>query len=174
MLYFVIIGLLIPMAAIVYIRRTQKKEEIHIKKYKNPYLDEYLELPSETSPQEQYKVLAQAASYLLNYEEELEEELKNVSILFYGRMIGNSMWNELKACKEDLDYEKLTIEAELGRFAKISKGIEIQKQSRTSPYHDVLPESDIELRKALYKKIQEKRRKSVQEGETEHAEELEI
>ncbi|KAI5186821.1 hypothetical protein NEHOM01_1722 [Nematocida homosporus] len=157
MLHFIAIGMLIPLVAMFYLRRTQKAERFYAGKYKNPYLEKYFEADSDSSPVEQYKVLGQAAAYLLNYEETLEEESKVVSQLFYMRMIGNLLWTDLKTAKEEIEFEKLSIEAELGRFAKIAKSIEVPKVEKKTVLVDVYPEDNSDLKRALYKRCMEKR-----------------
>ncbi|EHY65953.1 hypothetical protein NEAUS04_1251 [Nematocida ausubeli] len=121
MFTFIAIGLLIPLCVAFYIRRTRKEMKIEMLSYDNKYLKEYLDLPSESTQLDQYKVLAKASIYLIEKESEIEDESKMIYSLFYSRMISSTLWNHLKKIKEELNLDKITVEAELGRFSKIDK-----------------------------------------------------
>ncbi|KAI5167240.1 hypothetical protein NEIG_00705 [Nematocida sp. ERTm5] len=135
MFTFIAIGLLIPLGVALYIRRSRKEIDIDMLSYDNKYLKEYLDMPADAEQVEQYKVLAKASIYLVEKEEEIEEESKIIHSLFYSRMISSTMWDHLKKIKDELSIDKITIEAELGRFAKLDKskidgaGLEKYKKS---------------------------------------------
>ncbi|KAI5189880.1 hypothetical protein NEMIN01_0743 [Nematocida minor] len=131
MLAFIALGILIPLCISFYIRRGRKTEESIKPLYDNKYLKEYLELSSDISPLEQYKILIKASTYLIEKEEEIETECKVLYSLFYARMISNTMWEHLKNAKEELAMDKITIEAELGRFSKIDKS-NIERPGKSS------------------------------------------
>ncbi|OAG31099.1 hypothetical protein NEDG_01873 [Nematocida displodere] len=153
MLQFVAIGVAISLGIVLYIRRGQIKKGYYISKYKNKYLEEYLEADPELPQADLYKILMQAAALLLEQEEELERESKWVNTLFYARMISSHTWHDLKTAKEELDFEKITVEGELGRFAKLAKTNELPSRQKKNLFYEIPAEDVSELKRNLYKKL---------------------
>ncbi|KAH9385730.1 uncharacterized protein NEMAJ01_0626 [Nematocida major] len=121
MFIFVALSLLIVLSIAFYIRRSILQQEKADLVYDNAYLKEYLELSPEASQLDHFNVLTKASIYLIEKEEELENETKALYSLFYARMVSNTLWEQLKKAKDELHLDKITIEAELGRYAKLDK-----------------------------------------------------
>lgn len=128
MLVFIALSLLVVLGIAFYIRRSKQKEEVGVSLYDNKYLKEYLELSTDHTQLEQYKILSKANSYLIEKEEEIDRETKIIYSLFCARMVSATMWENLKKAKDELTLDKITIEAELGRFSKIDK-VETERET---------------------------------------------
>lgn len=158
MLLFIGLSILILIAVAIYIRKGKRLNNYNKPIYENTYLKEYLELQPETDPLDQYKILIKASKYLIEKEEEIEKECKLIYSLFCARMISSTLWEQYKNAKEEVNMDKITVDAELGRFKKIDKSkIErVRIESSSTPQRVTLSyPSSKENEKALYTKYTE-------------------
>lgn len=157
MLLFIGLGILVLLGVAYYIGKGKiQKEKDNTEIYDNTHLKEYLELPQETLPLDQYDVLLKASKYLIEKEDDIDKECKIVYSLFCGRMISSTLWEQFKKVKEEVAMDRITIDAELGRFSKMKKNsLDV---SRVTPLPSdkkiVLSYTpDKEKMKSLYEKI---------------------
>jgi len=161
-------GIVIPLVVVLYIRTKREEEDYYKKKYKNVYLDEYLETNNEVVDEDTYRMLVQANELHKENEAELKQEMQQVASLFYARMVSSGTWSTLKNIKEELEFRKVLIDSETRRFEKEGRLPDIQKREKTQKTQDKAkdktqksqrdgPQDSYaeDLRKALYRKIME-------------------
>ncbi|KAI5180766.1 hypothetical protein NEOKW01_1050 [Nematocida sp. AWRm80] len=157
MLYFIVIAAVIPLIVIMAIRRNKKDKGYYLGKYDNRYLKEYLTAPADTNQIDLYRMLLNANMYIVEQEEEIDEELKSINSLFYARLISSNTWEDIKQAREEMAFDKLTIDAELGRFEKVDKPTDIKRTFSPNTQTEYPAEENNEAKKALYKRIIQKR-----------------
>lgn len=163
--FCVVLGAVMPLLVMAYLRRGAKREGYYKRKYRNPYLAQYLELPLEADKVEVYKTLAQAVTLLLKHEQEVNEEMRYLRGLFLERMVSSSLWNDLKAVKEEIEIDKMTVDAEISRYKEMLNYLEVPKAQKVKEA-PLPPVSRTEaLQKDLYRKLQESRRAQTESRE---------